>query len=288
MLRRPVWFVLVLVVIAGMCPVTLAQQSSTSTPAAFEVTSIKVNKSGGLAFRNGTKGRTYSATNIALRFVIADAFAIPVARVVGGPSWLGEAGVDLRFTGGDRFDISATLPEGASAAQVPGMLRAMLADRFKLVAHTEMRDAPVYALVLARSDGRLGPQLRKAPLDCDAARAAGQTIPPAKAGERGLCDSEVGGAIVGRGQSLAALARMLALFAGRPVVDQTGLMGAYDFDLRFPQLETPAGGRSGDPGNDAGGGMFVAVQEQLGLKLEASRSPLPFVVIDSVAVPTEN
>jgi uncharacterized protein (TIGR03435 family) len=275
-------------------PVTVGAVRSKPTQATidnrsrFEVASIKVNKSGGLPFRNGTKGRTWSGTNIALRFVIADAYAIPVARVVGGPSWLGEADVDMRFIGGDRFDISARLPEGASAAQVPAMLRAMLADQFKLVAHTEMRDTPVYALVVARSDGSLGPRLRKASIDCDAARAAGQAIPPAKAGERGVCDSEVGGEIIGRGQSLTALARMLSLFAGRPVVDKTALTGGYDFDVRFPELETPTGGRSGDPNNDIGGGMFVAVQEQLGLKLDSSRSPLPFVVVDSVAQPTEN
>jgi uncharacterized protein (TIGR03435 family) len=81
---------------------------------------------------------------------------------------------------------------------------------------------------------------------------------------------------------------MLALFTGRPVVDRTGLPGAYDFDLRFPELETPAGGRGGDPSNDGGGGVFVAVQEQLGLKLESSSGPLDFVVIDNVSPPTEN
>ena len=257
-------------------------------PPVFEVTSIKLNKSGDPAFRGGAKGRAYVAVNMPLRYVIANAYAIPVARVVGGPSWLGEPGADLRFTGGERFDISATLPEGAPPAQVPAMLRAMLADRFTLMAHTETRDAPMYALVVTRGDGRLGPRMKKSATDCEAMTAAGQAVPPPKPGERGVCDSEIGGEIVGRGQSMAALTRMLALFAGREVVDRTGLSGGYDFDLRFPELDTPTSGRSGDPRNDGGGGVFVAVQEQLGLKLESIRGPLEFVVVDSVSHPTEN
>ena len=168
------------------------------------------------------------------------------------------------------------------------MLRAMLADRFKLVTHTEMREAPMYALVMARTDGRFGPQLRKASVDCEAAAVAGQTLPSPKPGERGVCDSEIGGEMVGRGQRLTALARMLSLFAGRPVVDRTGLTGGFDFDLRFPELDTPPQGRSGGPAADTGGGIFAAVQEQLGLKLESIRGLLEFVVIDSVQHPTEN
>ena len=290
MLRCRVPFALVLVFLTGVFRAqALGALHPQDKPAAtFEVASIKVSKSTDPGFRGGTKGRTYAAMNIPLRYVIAAAYNVPVARVVGGPSWLGEAGVDLRFTGGDRFDISATLPEGAPVSQVPAMLRALLADRFKLVAHTEMREAPMYALVLSRTDGRLGPQLRKASIDCDAAQAAGQAIPTPKPGERGLCATEIGGEMVGRGQSPGALARMLSLFAGRPVVDRTGLSGGYDFDLRFPELNAPAGGRGGDPSNDGGGGVFVAVQEQLGLKLEPIRGPLEFVVVDGAARPTEN
>ena len=78
---------------------------------------------------------------------------------------------------------------------------------------------------------------------------------------------------------------MLSFFAGRPVVDRTNLAGGFDFDLRFPELETPPDGRNAA---DAGGGIFVALQEQLGLKLEPIRGPLEFVVIDSVERPAEN
>src|SRR5262245_51269911 len=127
--------------------------------AAFEVASVKPNKSGLPAMNLGRPlGRTYTATNVALRNVIALAYGIPVGRVVG-PSWIGAASTDLRFVGGDRFDISATLPRGSSLDQLPAMLRALLSDRFKMVTHKEVREAPTYALVLARNDGRPGPQL---------------------------------------------------------------------------------------------------------------------------------
>src|SRR5262245_35041248 len=82
----------------------------------FEVASVRSNKSGNLAMNLGRpfKGRKYIATNVALRNVIALAYGIPAARVLGGPSWVGSGSTDMRFTGGDRFDIAATLPEGAT------------------------------------------------------------------------------------------------------------------------------------------------------------------------------
>lgn len=276
-----IWFVPVL---ALTWHAQAQQPQVQSTKAAtFEVASVRANKSGDLAMPARTRGRTYTATNIPVRYLVASAYGVPAARVLGGPSWIGSASVAMPLIGGERFDVLATLPEGAGPNEVPAMLRVLLADRFKLVAHSEMRDAPLYALVADRPDGRLGPRLRKASIDCDAINAA--AIPAAKPGERGPCGSELGGEIIGRGQRLTTLARMLSFFAGRPVVDRTNLAGGFDFDLRFAELETPPDGRNAA---DAGGGIFVALQEQLGLKLEPIRGPLEFVVIDSVERPAEN
>jgi uncharacterized protein (TIGR03435 family) len=267
---------------------TGVQPAAIGNSVTFEVASVKPNKSGQLAMNLGRpfKGRTYTATNVALRNVIALAYGIPVERVLGGPSWIGAANSDLRFIGGDRFDIAATLPQGVAVSQIPSMLRALLKDRFKLIVHSEDREAPIYAIVVARNDGRLGSQLRKASIDCEEAQSAGTVIPAAKPGERGLCESEVGGAILGRGQRISALARSLALFADRPVVDRTGLTGGFDFDLRFPELDTPSNATA--PRVEPATGIFTAIQEQLGLKLEAARGNLEFVVIDAVDHPTEN
>jgi uncharacterized protein (TIGR03435 family) len=240
---------------------------------------------------SSTKGRTYTAKNIAVRNLIASAYQVPTARVLGGPAWVGAANLDMRFVGGERFDISARLPEGTTARQVPEMLRALLAYRFKLTVHTEARVAPLYALVIARKDGRLGSQLRKASIDCDAAGTS-VAVPDAAAGissdlrteDQRLCQLQIGGEILGRGQRLATLARVLSLFADRPVTDKTGLTGGFDFDLRFPELDTAADGARTEPIS----GLFTALEEQLGLKLQAIRDNLDFLVIDHVEHPTEN
>lgn len=255
--------------------------------ATFEAASVKANLSGDSRMGARISGRTYTATNMPLRPVIATAYGIPGPqsyRLRGGPSWIGPDSPP--FVGGDRFDIEATLPDGATPADLPAMLRGFLAERFKLVVHTEMQEAPMYALVLARNDGRLGSRLRRAAIDCEAMRAKGELIPEPKPGERPACDAEIGGAILGRGQRLTTLARYLTPFVGRPVVDRTGLTDAFDFDLEFPELN--AGPGQAGPSTDAGGGPVTALQEQLGLKLEPMRGSLEYVVIDRIEKPTEN
>jgi uncharacterized protein (TIGR03435 family) len=269
-----------------------AVQTPSSTNAiAFEVASVKFNKSAELAMPARTMGRTYRAINNPLRYLIAAAYRMPADRVVGGPDWVGQASIDMRLRGGERFDIIAKLPNGTKPGQVPEMLRALLADRFKLAAHTELRDAPIFALVMARNDGRFGPKLRKAAFDCeaggtalgmpDAAPVTGAEVKPE---DQNRCQLQIGGEILGRGQRLSTLARLLSMFAERPVLDKTGLAGGFDFDLQFPELDSgPAGPRS-----EPASGLFSALREQLGLKLESTRGQIEFIVIDSVAHPTEN
>jgi bla regulator protein BlaR1 len=271
-------------ILAQSVPVSSAIESR------FEVTSVKFNKSEALPFSLGVKGRTYTATNAPLRYLVAAAYGVPVGRVLGGPPWVGTASIDMRSVGGERFDILAKLPEGTTPRQAPAMLRVLLAERFSLAAHPEVRDASIYALVLNRSDGRFGPRLKKADVDCDAKptepadAVTGGAVPPPSLGER--CASEIGGAILGRGQRLSTLARMLSFFTERPVIDRTGLTGGFDFDVQSAELATPtSGGAAADSG---AAGMFTAVEEQLGLKLESTRGPLEFVVIDTVDHPKEN
>ena len=257
----------------------------------FEVASVKPNHSGQLGMPSRTNGRMYSATNIALRRVIAAAYGVPVDRVLGGPSWLGSDSNDMRLVGGERFDIAATLPEGTSARQLPTMLRILLAERFRLIAHIESRKAPVYALLLARSDGRLGSQLRKSSFDCEAAatdapKPDATFVMPATPVNPEKCQTELGGQILGRGQRLTSLARMLSLVVGRLVVDRTGLTGGYDFELSFPELTTPTNLAANSP--DPVTGVFSALRDQLGLRLENDRADLDFVIIDRVERPTEN
>src|SRR5471032_2799156 len=140
----------------------IAAQSpqSPATAPAFEVASIKPNNSGdGRVMMQNQPGR-FIATNITLRMLIRNAYQLQDFQITGGPGWLGS----------DHFDIIAKVPDGTPAPQgppAPGsapsplqlMLRSLLAERFKLTLHNETKDSPIYALVLARSDGRLGPEL---------------------------------------------------------------------------------------------------------------------------------
>jgi uncharacterized protein (TIGR03435 family) len=256
---------------------------------AFDAVSIKLNRSGDARMSSTTRGRTLTITNMPLRPVIAQAFDVSFERfrLVGGPPWIG--GDNPPWPGADRYDIVATVPEGSRPAQQRDMLQAMLAERFHLAVHRETRDAPIYSLVLARSDRRLGAGLRRSAVDCDALRLAGSPLPEPLPGQPEPCATQIDSKITGRGQSMASLARMLVQFVERTVVDRTGLSGGYDFDLSLPEqnagrsatVDSAAGGTG-----DLAGGIFSALQEDLGLKLESARGSVEFVVIDRVERPT--
>lgn len=236
----------------------------------FEAASVKPSMSGDLRMRGGTRGRIYNAVNLPLRRLIATAYDLQLEefRLIGDLPLLSQ-----------RFDVTATMPENASPRQVPMMLRALLADRFTLVVHTETRDASVMELRMVRSDGRLGPGLRRSSVDCVAAEGAGRAIPLPEPGQQPACESEIGDGIRGRGQPIPSLARMLSLFVQRRVLDGTGLAGGFDFDLKFD-------GAASGPGVDSSGALVTALQEQLGLRLESVRQPVEFIVIDRVEMPT--
>jgi uncharacterized protein (TIGR03435 family) len=187
------------------------------------------------------------------------------------------------------------------------MLRALLADRLKLKVHTESREMPIYALVLARSDGNLGPQLKKAAIDCGAigaARGRGPAPAPGAPDARGpanalppdvmRCGMRIGpGNVMAGGVVLPQFANTLAILVGRIVVDRSGLTGNFDIDLQFTPEQMPAFGPAGPPPgappvDPNGPSIFTAIQEQLGLKLEATKGPVDVLVIDHVEHPTED
>lgn len=171
------------------------------------------------------------------------------------------------------------------------MLRALLADRFRLVARQEMRELPSYALVKARSDGRLGSQLVVA-RDEECERASSTTAP------RTSSDSPPCGGfrftpperMSGRYLTMDEIARFIMLNAvDRPVLNKTEVDGRFNFDLDFtrglPNPESPIQAGDRQTAVSTGTSIFTAVQEQLGLKLEATRSSLEVVVVDAVARP---
>ena len=213
---------------------------------------------------------------------------------------------------GQRYDIVAKMPEGTAPPGPPApgmpspqqlMVQNLLAERFKLKAHRETREMPIYALLLARPDGTLGPKIEVSTTDCAAlaaARGRAGGAPPGppqlpQPGERPPCGMFMGPASIAAGVvGMSQLAQGLSPRVGRIVVDKTGLTASYAFNLDFtpdpaqmPQGAPPPGVQvpTFDPN---GPSLYTALQEQLGLKLDSQRGPVEVLVIDSVEHPTED
>jgi len=281
-----------------------SSQSGAATPV-FEVASIKLNTSGsnGIMIGNQPGGRL-TVTNGTLRTLIGFAYRLPPgAQVIGGPSWLNS----------DHFDIVAKAPAEFAGAQ-PGpppfqqanqapnpmqlMMQALLAERFQLAVHTESREAPIYTLVFARNDQKLGPKIHPSTTDCAALARGRQSQPgppPMPAfGEPMLCGMRMGPGTLSAGNvTMTALAANLSGIAQRPVFDRTGLTDVFDVDLSWTPDQMPQGRGDPPPGAPApppidpnGPSLFTAIQEQLGLKLESTRGPVDVLVIDKAEHPT--
>jgi len=259
----------------------VASMAALQTPdASFDAASIKRNASADTRTRFDTPPSRLNAVNVPLRFLIRQAYRVPESRILGGPAWLDS----------DRFDIVATAAPGATTDAVRGMLRGLLQTRFGLRLHMETREMPIYILRVARADGSLGPGLRRSSTDC-----AGR--PAAMAGGRvqcGILVSQGPGSASLRGGSatIESLARLLGDFLDRPLNDETGLTGTFDLELQFtaqrsssPGAATP-GGLASSAGPDDVPTVFTALQEQLGLKLDAQRGRAEVWVVDTASPPT--
>jgi len=263
---------------------TAAQSTSPAKPPAFEVASVKPNTSGdGRVLMTPQPGGRLNLVNVPLRLMIRYAYRVQDFQVVGGPDWLSTA----------RFDVVAKA-EGGNPSQedLQLMLRSLLADRFKLVVRPDKREMPTYSLVPARADGKTGAQLRKSDANCGPATAP--SAPPAP-GQLPSCGSMLGfGNLKARGSTMAALASTLSTFAGRIVVDRTGLAGGYDVDLNWTpdQIPRPVGDQpvqvNGVTVDPNGPSLFTALQEQLGLKLESTKGPVDVLVVERAEKPAED
>jgi uncharacterized protein (TIGR03435 family) len=233
----------------------------------FEVVSIKRSAPDAPAGQAGPQpGGRYVLTNGPVRILISTAYPSQANEIVGAPDWVTY----------ERYDVTAVAGRNVSSAELQSMLRAMLAERFHLSARYDMAERPVYALLRARDDGTLGPRMRRTLVTCDAAPAQ----PPPPAGPVPPCTARfTSGSIAASGFSMEALAVNLARPAGRTVVDRTGLTDSFDFSLEYSP--DPLTGDAGDAPS-----LFTALQEQLGLKLQASRALVPVVVIDRIERPT--
>jgi uncharacterized protein (TIGR03435 family) len=287
-----------------------AQDPAATPAAAFDVASVKpsdpnpdpTNPLSQIALMLPQPGGRFTATNTPLRMLIMTAYELQQdAQLAGGPPALLAA----------KYDITARAAGTATLAmkELPQLLRSLLADRFKLKTHTESRELPLYDLVLARSDGSLGPDLRPSKSECSKADelAAQQGASLAKGdmasfmGKPGPCmvtTDASGGPLNllmrGDGQEMKQIVEILTQLTGRAVRDKTGLTGRYDFDMKLDlQMVLAQARRMGAnipaaaaniPQSD-GSSLTTALNEHLGLKLESTRGPVDVVVIDGVEAP---
>lgn len=273
-------------------PLQPAAPATGSTPA-FAVASVKRNISGSTrtTFRTPPAG-ILTITNATLRTLVQRAYEIePLLErfqlVVATMTPLVHADNDLADLSAPRFDVQGTVPDGRKPGDQYARLRALLADRFKLHAHRELRPVRVYALTVAR-EGRLGPRLQPSPANCAAFRSERAKDPgvqePLGSDSTPLCTASQPVSGMATMRSAGPISHLVArLQAGldRPLIDDTRLSGTFAWDLSLPGPLNSFDAPASTP-------MFTAVQEQLGLKIEARTAPYEVLVIDSVEMPTEN
>jgi uncharacterized protein (TIGR03435 family) len=231
----------------------------------FEAASIKPSAPGGQGFRmQFAEGGRVMASNVTVAILIQQAYGVREFQILGAPGWVGS----------DHYDITTVAEGGTKPDDLRPMMRALLADRFKLALHRGTKELPVYALVV----GKGGPKFH-------ASTGGGEG--PGN-GRR---------MSIGRGQielqhgTMAFFASELARQLGRTVIDKTELTGEYDLKMDWTpdeSLAAPAGGERPAPAEAIGPSIFTALQEQLGLKLESTKGPVEILVIDRVEKASEN
>jgi uncharacterized protein (TIGR03435 family) len=300
-------WVLAVVVVAS--PASRAQAPAAVPASRFEVASIKPSNPNPASVQASLPiilpalGRL-QAQNMTLRLLIVAAYQKQSFQVVGGPAWLNTTKFDVNARAADAKTRTIGLLE---------MLQRLLADRFKLRVHSETRQVPIYALMLARSDGRLGPRLKPSTADCPGYKEqqqkmlealakggiGGLTAMMSKPGESRACgispgaSTSAGIGIKLNGMPIVMLTEMLTQLVGRPVVDKTGLNGLYDYEITIdvPTLMGMYAELGVNLPNAAaslpeGPSLMTTLRENLGLKLDAQRGPGQVLVVDSVAPPT--
>jgi uncharacterized protein (TIGR03435 family) len=221
----------------------------------FEVASIKISPPqppGVTSSRMSVDTGRLNYTNVTLKDVVGQAFKVQ-AYQISGPDWIET----------ERFDIAAKIPPGAARDQVPMMLQSLLAERFHLSIHREAKELPIYALDIAKN----GPKLKAAESENGITSNSNRTSWHLAAKV-----------------AMRRFAEFLSERMGRPVLDQTGLKGSFEFMLDWAPDDVSAP-------NDgpAGPSIFTALQEQLGLKLRSTTGPVEMIIVDhSDKEPSDN
>lgn len=246
------------VALTAVASLVLAADMSSQGPMTFDAVSIKPNTSGEQGGTSRAQPGRYQGVNVTLMRLVRLAYR-PIQEFEGGPDWINT----------EHFDVEAKAEGTPTQEQMLTMLRAMLADRFALQVRQDTRESPVYALTLARRDGKLGAQLKPADAPCP--------------NGAGTCGVQLGdGVLTSKSITMTRLAGELS-FVGRKVIDRTGLAGAFDVNVQW--MPDAPGGAPTD-GNLPS--TFTALQEQLGLKLEPTTGPVDVLVIVRAERPRAN
>lgn len=277
-------------VIATLAVPILAGMMNAQTPSPkFEVVSVKACKEGAVPGGPGRKGAGAKNAGtspdrltlpcLPLRFFIQLAYIISNPRpsglrLEGGPAWIDS----------ERYQINAKAERPTDKDTLNGpMLQALLEDRFQLRVHRETRDVPVFALMVAKSGLKLKPWDGGSCTPTDPAQAS---IPPPVPGQKPWCgiirrtENPHQVTIDMSGTGMSQFARTLGV-SGRPVIDNTGITGKFDFHLEYAPQEA-------DPSDDLTGQSIFSALGRMGLKLESTRGPRDFLVVDHVQKPSAN
>jgi uncharacterized protein (TIGR03435 family) len=247
-----------------------APQSAAQRPKfdAFEVATIKQtdpSQEQGRYFKMEDVHR-FKEVNYTIKLLIAAAYNLNAKAISGGPAWADS----------ERFDITAVTPGEVQPThdEQMAMLRNLLADRFKLTFHREQKDFSIYELQVAKS----GPKLKPAVEPPDSLPQVISTVYPGRVH------------MPARNVSMEDLCSVLQrAIVDRPVVDKTGLAGRFDFDLDWAPDQSEFGGDvKAAPDTAPTPPLFTAMQQELGLKLEATHGPISAFVIDGVEKPSAN
>jgi uncharacterized protein (TIGR03435 family) len=253
-----------------ICIHTMSAQTSSPRQKfdAFEVATIKPveNQDKTPRFFKMEGTHRFIAKYYTLKLLVAAAYDLNPRTISGGPDWLDSA----------RFDIVAITPGDTrpTREEQMAMLRNLLLERFKLKFHRELKNFSIYVLTVAKSGSKLKPST-SAPDDPPATIS---TVYPQKI------------VLPARNASMADFTAMMQrALLDRPVVDKTGLTGRYDFDLEWAPDETQFGGDIAPASTDAASPpLFTALQQQLGLQLEATHGPVQALIVDAAERPTPN
>jgi uncharacterized protein (TIGR03435 family) len=271
-----------LLMVGSVYSVVTHAQSAPAPRPQFEVATVKASRDGSSGVR-ATTGRL-TLEHIPLRVLISVAYKIRPSQIVGGASWVDAA----------MFDVQGKAAEAASTDAMLLMLQTLLEDRFQLKAHHESREGPVYELTIAKGGHRLNPArgcIAFDPNHLPRQTAPGET-PVNYCGQMSRGGDSSRRTADGKGVEMVptiglltpSLTGFLSEVLDRTVVNKTGLTGAFDFHLEWsPQRTEPL-----QADDVSAPSIFTAIQEHLGLKLEAGKGAVDFLMIDRADKPSEN